>query len=83
MNDNIKSGFYTIDRFEGSFAVLESESLVFFDIKKSLLPSGAKEGDIISVAYENGKQIIRIEKEKTKKQYEKIKKLRDRVFKNN
>lgn len=38
---------YIIDRFEGDKAVCEQEDKTFIDILKSLLPSGAKEGDCL------------------------------------
>ena len=38
---------YIIDRFEGEYAVCEDEGLNFVDIKKDMLPSDAKEGDVI------------------------------------
>ena len=40
---------FTIDRFEGVFAVVETEKGDFFDIPKAFLPEGAKEGDVFSV----------------------------------
>jgi hypothetical protein len=42
----------TIDRFEGEFAILEWEGRNIENIAKELLPSTAKEGDIIE--FENG-----------------------------
>ena len=45
---------YVIDRFEGSFAVVENtETLENSDIKRELLPNDAKEGDVLS--YEDGR----------------------------
>jgi hypothetical protein len=38
---------FTIDRFEGDFAVCENENLKMVNIKKDLLPIEAKEGDIL------------------------------------
>lgn len=40
---------YTIDRFEGDYAVVELESGNIVNIPKITLPSNAKESDIISV----------------------------------
>ena len=40
---------YTIDRFEGNFAVVELENEKFVDIPREAIPPEAKEGDIISV----------------------------------
>lgn len=38
-----------IDRFEGDFAVCETESLEFVNIPKKALPENAVEGDVITV----------------------------------
>ncbi len=38
-----------IDRFEGDFAVCETESLEFVNIPKKVLPENAVEGDVITV----------------------------------
>jgi hypothetical protein len=62
---------YTIDRFEGKYAVVELEDETMIDIPKCALPAGAKEGDIISVEIDEG------ETEK-RKQY--INKLMDDVW---
>ena len=40
---------FTIDRFEGDFAVVETETGEFFDIPCRLLPSSAKEGDTFCI----------------------------------
>ena len=40
---------YTIDRFEGNFAVVELENEKFVDIPREAIRPEAKEGDIISV----------------------------------
>lgn len=44
---------YTIDRFEGSFAVVELEDKSFVNIPIVSLPPEAKEGDIISVVIDS------------------------------
>ena len=38
-----------IDRFEGDFAVCETENLEFVNIPKKALPENAVEGDVITV----------------------------------
>lgn len=38
-----------IDRFEGNFAVVELENKERISMPKSLVPKGAKEGDIIDI----------------------------------
>ena len=40
---------FTIDRFEGDFAVVEAETGEFFNIPKGLLPEDALEGDVFSL----------------------------------
>ena len=40
---------YTIDRFEGEYAVVELEDETMVDIPRCALPPEAKESDIISV----------------------------------
>jgi hypothetical protein len=40
---------YVIDRFEGNFAVCESDSGDFIEIDKARLPEGVREGATIAV----------------------------------
>jgi len=40
---------YTIDRFEGDFAVVELLDGKFVNIPRSAIPKEAKEGDVIQV----------------------------------
>ena len=39
----------TIDRFEEDFAVLEKPDRTMMNIKRSQLPPGAKEGDMLNI----------------------------------
>lgn len=39
-----------IDRFEGNFAVVELEDKTFANLPFLLSPTGAKEGDVISIS---------------------------------
>ncbi|MFT9076454.1 DUF3006 domain-containing protein [Ethanoligenens sp.] len=39
---------YIIDRFEGTFAVLEGSGGKMRDVLKSCLPMGAKQGDVLT-----------------------------------
>lgn len=39
---------YTIDRFEGDFAVLEAEDKTMQNVPRTLLPESAKEGDCLN-----------------------------------
>ena len=38
-----------IDRFEGLLAVCEKEDRTMINIKRALLPIGAKEGDVLNI----------------------------------
>ncbi|XOQ45358.1 MAG: DUF3006 domain-containing protein [Clostridium sp.] len=62
---------YTIDRFEGNFAVVELENQKFVNIPRLAIPSEAKEGDVI---------IVQIDKETTSQREKQIKKLMDDVW---
>ena len=53
-----------IDRFEGDFAVCETEDLEFVNFPKAVLPLDAKEGDVIQFQLINLKRIK--EKKKSK-----------------
>ncbi len=69
---------YSIDRFEGEFAICENrETKEFINIKKSLLPQNCKSGDIITL--KNGEYVLDIET--TKKEKDEIKQLVDNLFK--
>jgi len=59
-----------IDRFEGDFAVVETDDKVIVNLLKFLIP-GAKEGDVIS---------IRIDEEETQKRKDKIQKIMDDLW---
>ena len=61
-----------IDRFEGDYAVCETENLEFVNIPKSALPCDAKEGDVISIL---------IDKSETEERKEKIEGLMNSLFK--
>lgn len=67
---------FIIDRFEGEIAVLEDENSNFTEIKKSLLPDNAKEGDC--VVLKDGKYTIN--KETTANLKEEIDDLMDDLF---
>lgn len=55
--DKNSSSLYTLDRFEGDFAILENRSTKkMTDIPISNIPSNAKEGDILKLS--NGSYII-------------------------
>lgn len=44
---------YTIDRFEGEYAVVELEGKEFTNVPRKAIPPEAKEGDIILVVIDN------------------------------
>lgn len=41
---------WTIDRFEGDLAVVETQTGVLFNIPRQALPPQAREGDILEIA---------------------------------
>lgn len=71
---------YTLDRFEGDFAVLEDRnSKKMLDIPISNIPSNAKEGDILKLS--NGSYIV--DHEETKIISDRIKQKMDNLKKSN
>ena len=60
-----------IDRFEGSYALVELEDKQVVEMAKVLLPHEASEGDVIE---------IRIDRETTDKRRNDIKKLMDSLW---
>ena len=60
-----------IDRFEGDFAVVELPDKKMINMLKTLLPSEAKEGDVISIT---------VDKEETKSRRAHIEKLMNDVW---
>ncbi|HIT71407.1 MAG TPA: DUF3006 domain-containing protein [Candidatus Scatovivens faecipullorum] len=69
---------YSIDRFEGEYAICENrETKEFINIKKDLLPKNCKSGDIITL--KNGEYVLDVET--TQKEKDEIKHLVDNLFK--
>ncbi len=69
---------FSIDRFEGNYAVCENmKTGEFVNISKDLLPEGCSEGSILK--FENGKYIFDIFQ--TKQEQDNIKNLVDNLFK--
>lgn len=62
---------YTIDRFEGNYAVVELENQKFVNIPRWAIPNEAKAGDVI---------IVQIDKETTSQRKKQIKKLMEDVW---
>ncbi len=50
---------FTIDRFEGDFAVVELEDREMVDLPLSLVPENAKEGDILNITIDKNASEIR------------------------
>ena len=67
---------YIIDRFEGKWAVCETEDGKMIDIEKSKLPKNARAGDVI--VQKNGK--LQVDKKETEKRWKEIDKLMNEVF---
>ena len=65
-----------IDRFEGTYAVCEKEDRTMMDIKRSNLPSEAKEGDLLSI----DNNIITIDIKGTEKRRREIEKLTEDLW---
>lgn len=75
-----KTTFFSIDRFEGDFAICENKSTgEMVNIKKSLLPESSKEGDILKI--ENGVYIL--DKVATQNNQNEIKNMVNNLFKKN
>lgn len=64
---------FIIDRFEGQWAVIETDDRTTFNLPRSILPSDAKEGDVITL-------IAAINRENTQKRREKARSLLDNFF---
>lgn len=80
LNNYIKktNSIFSIDRFEGDFAVCENrETGEFVNIPKSELPEDCKTGSILK--FENGKYILDLEE--TKKEQEIVKNMVSSLFK--
>ena len=67
-----------IDRFEGEYAILETDA-GFEQVALAALPDGAKEGDFI--VFENGS--YRIDNHATQKQRVRTRELLDTIFQKN
>ncbi|NLM76259.1 MAG: DUF3006 domain-containing protein [Clostridiaceae bacterium] len=60
-----------IDRFEGDYAVVELPDMTMVDMPISLIPEGAREGDVL---------VISIDIDETAKRKERIKNLMDDLW---
>jgi len=68
---------YIIDRFEDDIAVIECEDKTAKNISCSLLPKGAKPGDVIR---EDNSGVLSIDIKETNERKKRIKKLMDSLF---
>lgn len=74
------SSMYTLDRFEGDFAVLEDRNTKkMIDVPSSKLPSNAREGDILN--FSNGSYTI--DHEETKAVSDRIRQKMNNLKKHN
>ena len=62
-----------IDRFEGDWAIIETEDRHTFNLPRFVLPTGIKEGDVISIQVE-------VDLVKTKERTEKSKHMLENLF---
>ena len=70
--------FYSIDRFEDTVAVLQDDDGKNHNVQRSLLPSGASQGDVLSY---DGKHYY-LDPEETKRRREDIRRLQNKLRKN-
>ena len=68
---------YTIDRFEGEFAVLEDENRNMIDVPKALLPEEAKEGDVLILSND----LYLVDQEETMRRRQDVQKRLERLLK--
>jgi len=64
---------YIIDRFEGDWAIVETENRIIFNLPRSILPTDLKEGDVISIQ-------INVDPVATKQRSKNTKSLLDNFF---
>lgn len=55
---------YIIDRFEGEWAVIETDHRQTFNLPRTILPNGTKEGDVISISVSTDQDATRARREK-------------------
>lgn len=67
---------FIIDRYEGTFAVLEGQDGKRLTVEKKKLPSGAKEGDVV---IEKNNEFL-LDQEQTQKRRMRIQKKLDDLF---
>jgi len=65
-----------IDRFEGEYAVIETDEGEILNIKKTLLPKKVKEGDVINM------EKFTIDETETRRRHHVIDNLTNKLFEN-
>ena len=68
-----------IDRFEGEWAVCESQAGTIYHVPRASLPEGAREGDVV-VAWGDGR--LRVDATATASRSARIRALHDKLFEN-
>ena len=68
-----------IDRFEGDFAVCETEDRTMLNVKRSKLPTNAKEGDVLIIDGDT----IKVDSAETAKRKKAAQKLMGNVWEDN
>ncbi|MCO1603288.1 DUF3006 domain-containing protein [Desulfosporosinus nitroreducens] len=64
---------YVIDRFEGDWAIIETDNRVTFNLPRSVLTADLKEGDIINI-------LVSLDSEATKQRSKNAKSLLENFF---
>lgn len=64
---------YIIDRFEGDWAIIETENRTLFNLPRSVMPTELKEGDVINI-------LVSIDTESTLQRSKASKSLLDNFF---
>lgn len=64
---------YIIDRFEGEWAIIETENRAMFNLPRSVMPTDLKEGDVINI-------LVSIDTESTLQRSKASKSLLDNFF---
>jgi hypothetical protein len=64
---------FIVDRVEGDWAIIETESRQTFNLPRAILPSGVKEGDVVNI-------FVNVDSALTEERSKKAKKLLDNFF---
>jgi len=58
---------FIVDRFEGDWAIIETENRDTFNLPRFVLPPGIREGDVISIEVEIDLEVTKERTEKSKR----------------